>query len=337
MNKGERMEEYLRHFFLTNNYFVVRGSKLKHDTVDITDIDLFLYYKSSLVSRERINVDIKNKKTPQAFERILWAKGLQSILNFDKAIVATTDKKPEVKQFALLHGITLIDGDFLADLERHKQFNTNRFTEEELYELITSDRYDKLTGNWIDRIEASKSILLNNMDFSGANVFLANVSYFLKESIAQAKDYQIALRISYLMISYFLVTLDFIFRDFATLPLEKQKKILDEGIRFGKGGSTGINDMIEQASAFIDYVFPHSEGMQHELRKKVETSYKSVRADIVSEYCIMNATSWFDLAREFELLSFSKEFIDVKNLSFDMKSMMHMLFDYFNIPRKHFL
>ena len=98
--KGELMEELLRYYFLEMGYFVARGVKFQYQNMDVTDIDLFLYGRPSSLTRERINVDIKNKKTPQAFERIVWANGLMRILNLDSCIVATTDSKPIITSFA---------------------------------------------------------------------------------------------------------------------------------------------------------------------------------------------------------------------------------------------
>jgi hypothetical protein len=87
--KGARAEETLRNYFLSMGYFVVRGCKFRYRGFDVTDVDLWLYGRSSALLRERINVDIKNKKTPQALERIFWAKGLQSVLGLDACVVAT--------------------------------------------------------------------------------------------------------------------------------------------------------------------------------------------------------------------------------------------------------
>ena len=75
IKKGYQMEENLRNYFLEMGYFVVRGVKYNFKDTEGTDIDLFLYNRPTILSRERINVDIKNKKTPQAMERIFVAKG----------------------------------------------------------------------------------------------------------------------------------------------------------------------------------------------------------------------------------------------------------------------
>src|SRR5205085_8304786 len=104
-DKGDDAEELLREYFLCLNYYVARGVHFTYGGEDITDVDLWLYQRQSPVSRQRINVDIKNKKTPQAIERILWARGLQATLGLDQCIVATTDNRPTVVDFGRDHNV----------------------------------------------------------------------------------------------------------------------------------------------------------------------------------------------------------------------------------------
>ena len=97
INKGHRMEETLRIYFLKSGYYVARGVPFRYKDFDITDIDLWLYNRTSPVSREISIVDVKNKKTPLAIERIFWTKGLQIAIKANSALVATTDKRKDVE------------------------------------------------------------------------------------------------------------------------------------------------------------------------------------------------------------------------------------------------
>ena len=72
INKGFVMEELLRNYFLRAGYYAVRGVPFVYQEFDVTDIDIWLYGRMSAVSREITIVDAKNKKTPQAIERIFW-------------------------------------------------------------------------------------------------------------------------------------------------------------------------------------------------------------------------------------------------------------------------
>ena len=75
MNKnnetGNTLEESVRHFFLSEGFYVVRGILLTIDTDTITDIDLLLFKKISPLVRNKANVDIRFRKRPQTFERRL--------------------------------------------------------------------------------------------------------------------------------------------------------------------------------------------------------------------------------------------------------------------------
>ena len=116
LGKGEEAEEFLRTYFLGLGYYVIRSINFVYKGFDVTDIDLFLYNKVSPFSRERIIVDIKNKKTPQAIERIFWTRGLQDVLNMDKAIVATTDTRQEITDFGKQNNIYVLDGNLQSRL-----------------------------------------------------------------------------------------------------------------------------------------------------------------------------------------------------------------------------
>ena len=116
--KGPRMEELLRSYFIKAGYYVARGVPFIYEGFDVTDIDLWLYSRTSSVSREITLVDAKNKKTPQAIERIFWVQGLRIATKATNAVVATTEKRQEVKDFGRDLGIIVLDGTFLNKLEK---------------------------------------------------------------------------------------------------------------------------------------------------------------------------------------------------------------------------
>src|SRR6478752_4141986 len=92
-SKGTDLEETLKVYFWQAGYFAVRGVPFRLDDEDITDVDLWLYERPAALTRRRLLVDAKNKKVPRAAERLVWAKGLQSALGVDGAIVASTDRR----------------------------------------------------------------------------------------------------------------------------------------------------------------------------------------------------------------------------------------------------
>src|SRR5450830_1524922 len=159
------MEEMLRQYFSSMGYYVVRGVPVRYHDFDVTDVDLWLYSRTSALTRQRTNVDIKNKKTPQAIERIFWAKGLCDILDLDGCIVATTDIRPDVRQFGVAHKIPVLDGNFLAKLQSNDKLLEGRLTEEEFIGLADKLSLGKLGGDWKGRYQDAKSRLLSDLNF----------------------------------------------------------------------------------------------------------------------------------------------------------------------------
>src|SRR5262245_50281468 len=110
--KGPSMEEALRYYFIRNGYYTLRSVPFIYREFDVTDVDIWLYERPSAVSRQRIIVDAKNRKTPQAIERIFWTLGLRVALGVEQAIVATTERRPAVAEFGKLKGLVVLDGAF---------------------------------------------------------------------------------------------------------------------------------------------------------------------------------------------------------------------------------
>ena len=78
--KGFRLEEVLRGYFLQAGYFVIRSVPFRIDGNDLTDIDLWLYERPTGSARRRQIVDAKSKSRPKTVERLLWTKGLAEAL-----------------------------------------------------------------------------------------------------------------------------------------------------------------------------------------------------------------------------------------------------------------
>ncbi len=293
--KGELMEEKLRIYFLNSGYYVVRGVKYKFEGNDITDIDLFLYGRVSSLSRERINVDIKNKKTPKAFERILWAKGLQQLLQFDNCVVATTDNKETLRKYGLKHNTIILDGNFIQKLV----YDTSiRFSEEELMKRFNEIKcYNEFNNQtWKSLYEVSKSRLLSELDFSGYNSTLIYLRYFLLKCFDQQKR-EIALRATYIILSHSLIILDYILKDIVFLEPNSRKESLSDGFKYGNLGREGVNRTIEMAVRIAN-----SKNSVNEIKKSLD----SVEIDILKEYFSKAETSKniFKWALFFEQLAF---------------------------------
>jgi len=180
--KGYQLEELLRRYFIRSGYFTVRGVPFVYEGFEITDIDLWLYDRPSSVSRHRIIVDTKNRSTPKAIERIFWTKGLQQVLGFEQAIVATTDKRPAVSEFGREHDVLILDGAFVSRLQKSSESFEARLTEEQFIERLGTYRPTKESGDWKGRFKGAKRPLAGNLGYNAINGWLIEAKFFAEQS-----------------------------------------------------------------------------------------------------------------------------------------------------------
>ena len=328
INKGEQMEELLRTYFLNLGYYVVRGVKYRYEGLDVTDVDLYLYGRSSSLTRDRINVDIKNKKSPQAFERILWANGLKKLLGFNSCIVATTDQKGLTHSFGQLHDTLVLDGAFLGKLR--KQSLTERLTEEDLLQKLSKYRSYKTYDNkdWKFLYESSKSRLLTELDFAGFNGTLLLLQYFLEKASTDIQKREDATRMVYLVLSHLLIIIDFIVKDIAFLEISDKEKKLSEGFNFGNLGSDGVDKILSIAIQIS------GNKSQSSIAKSLENS----DTDILKEFFSKNeiAKKLYNWAKELEIAGYNPNFINPNSLEPTLKGLLSVILDYSKIERRKF-
>jgi hypothetical protein len=328
LSKGELMEELLRNYFLNSGYYVVRGIKYKYEGFDITDVDLYLYGRSSSLTRQRINVDIKNKKSPQAFERILWANGLMKLLNFNSCIVATTDERPVIHTFGQLHNTIIMDGALLSKL-RSNTF-PDRLTEEDLLSKLSNHKSYKTYDNkdWRFIYETSKSKLLTEQDFSGFNSALSNLIYFIEKVLTDEQKREDATRMVYLVLSHMLIIIDFIVKDIAFLDTLDREKKLSDGFKFGNLGKDGVDKIISMAVQIAGNKSANS----------FLKSLESIPTEILKEFFSKNENTknLFNWSKEFEQLGYKRQFINPDQIEAPLKGVISVMLDFAKIERKKF-
>ncbi len=325
--KGELMEEKLRMYFLNNGYYVVRGIKYEFEGNEITDIDLFLYGRSSGLSRERINVDIKNKRIPKAFERILWTNGLQRLLGFDKCVVATSDTRETIRNYGLMHDTMVLNGNFLQKLNYEI---SKRISEEDLYNILSKHKSYKTYRNqsWKSLYETSKTRLINELDFSGFNSSLIHLRYFLNKCFDQQKK-ATALRMSYAILSHSLLILDYVLKDIAFLEPTLRQDNLKNGLKYGNLGREGVHRTIDMAVKMTG-----SKVSANQIKKTLETDDINILVEFFSKVeTIKNVFGW---AIQLEELSFNKNFINPNEISPALQGVLALFLDYFEIKRTSF-
>lgn len=329
--KGAVAEEALRNYFLSIGYYVARGVKFTFHRFDVTDADLWLYARNSPLSRERICVDIKNKRTPQALERIFWAKGLQAVLGLDSCIVATTDSRPDVREFGLQHNVRVLDGRFLSRLTKSARSHKERITEEEFLVDLDSGSLGRLGGDWRGRYEESKSRLLHSLNFDGCNAWLDDIGYLLTQ-IASGNQ---AWRLLYASCSHFMIAMDFVLREFIAEDQEQRRQIIERGIRYGVSGQEFTEKVGRMAAALVESVAAQP-GLADTLQYEIRQQAISVKADLLAEFFAKNlsGSSSFEVALVLEAAAFSPQVPTPSELSAQTQSVIGVLADFCGIDRK---
>lgn len=333
LKKGEFTEEILREYFLVLGYYAVRGVPFLYNNFDVTDIDIFLYSRPSPLTRERANVDIKRKKTPQALERIFWTKGLQDVLSFERCIVVTTDTRPDVRDFGSQHDVIVIDGALLRRIISSYNRNYKRITEEGLTSKISVDA-GLLSAQWRKRLALAKSRLLTKLDFDGCNEWINDVKYFLSEYASDPHRY-CSLRLAFLSISFFLLGIDYCVGRMSHLDTDTRFKNICDGLRFGNIGKARTDEITNIAIGLVTAITGNSSAI-NSVKTEIERQYKNMPVEILAEYLSKPASikGLFDLALEFEASAYSA--IDQKpaDLPAELKGIIGLFCDFLKIDRK---
>jgi hypothetical protein len=333
--KGQATEELLRCYFIQAGYYAVRGVPFIYENFDVTDIDVWLYGRASSVSREITIVDCKNKKTPQAIERIFWTRGLQIATNATAAVVATTDKRQAVKDFGRKLGITVLDGSFLSRLKSFEKIASQRLPEEDFQREISGYLLGKLDGDWAGRVSFSKSLLASGLSFDSCNEWLEQARFFAEQLITKPSQKQIALRCLYLVCSFIAISIDYCLRDLAFLEQSERESLLSDGFKFGSKGSSGMSNVMSVAMGLVEQHTGDGRSIAMQIRRSVENQIAAIETASLSEHFAKSETSksLFTTARELEALAMKASFINHRDASIELKSFLGVLLDYWKIDR----
>lgn len=336
--KGFEMEEQLRNYFLQSGYYVVRGVPFIYKGFDVTDIDLWLYSRESSMARSITIVDVKNKKTPQAIERIFWAKGLAKAVNANNVIIATTDRRKEVKDFGRDLDVLVLDGEFISKLPKPDGLLINRFSDEEFLGVIESYDLEKLDGDWKNQIQKSKSLLAKSIGFDSCNQWLEVSKFFAEQVITKPSRREIALRCFYYSLSLFCVGVDFILKELSFLDHDERIARLVDGFTYGSKGRSGITKMLATSLSLVEQFAPEGKAISSQVRSKVIADFESLPTNIIGEYFAKSEVgrTIFSLAKEFENIAMARIFKNHSESSIELRGVIGCLLDYWGVNRKDF-
>ena len=338
--KGAQTEELLADYFRELGYFVARGVVFKYEGYEVTDIDLWIYIRSSAISRQISIVDIKNKKTPQAIERIFWTKGLQQSVNADNAIVATTDNRAEVVHFGKQLDVTVLGGRFISKLKSASNISANnRFSEDELINIIKNNTLGKVDGDWMGRFQYSKSLLINGLNFNSINYWLIQAKYFFEEAMAQFEISDLGFRLFLKEISFFCIGLDYMLKEFSFDDKDHKFEALVHGFSYGSGGIKGLFDGINKTNNILVNLGYLERTDLSKIEGDIEKVVGNVDANILADYFsnVNVAKNLFKIAKEIDYLSVTNGSIYDLRVSVETKSMIGCLLDFWSISRSNMI
>lgn len=339
LDKGFQMEEILRLYFLQSGYYVARGIPFKYEGFDVTDIDIWLYNRTSSVSREISIVDIKNKKTPQAIERIFWVKGLQKAVNATNALVATTDKRPDIKEFGKQMDVFVLDGNFLNKIKKFEESLKYRITDEEFYELIKKYTLGKLDGDWKKLYEDSKSMLVSGLNFDNVNQLIQNAKFFAEQVLTKPSQKEIALRCFYHICSFIAINIDYIQKELSFLEdTVLRQNAFTNGFKYGSKGEAEVKQIIDMSLAFVEQYSENGKATANQARRNIHKELESMQTNILSQYFSKYEVlkNIFNTGIDFEQLAMNKIFKNHLDSSVEIKGCIGVLLDFYSIDRVEF-
>lgn len=337
--KGAELEEVLRSYFLRGRHYVARGAKIVYGSNDATDVDLWLYIRCSAISRERVNVDARVRRRAAAAERVFWTKGVQTYLGLDRCIVATTDTRQELQVLARRAGVLILNGSVISRLKKSHNPG-NRLSEEEFETRCHSSESDPLFNQSRSRLDAAKSRLLTSLDFDGCNKWLQDAARLADVTAKYQPNCEPFARLLYLVISMFLVGLDFStrtlwFEDNSTI----NKKLID-GFRFGNEGQERMNNVLDVGSQLLEKADPT---LQPRIRAAKESIYaeldNGIRAESLAEFFGKAdiRSTLFELAKSFESAAYQREFKAPRDLSSELRAVLGAIADFNGLERRFLL
>ena len=333
--KGLTAEESLRAYFRSTGYFVVRSIPLVYRNYDVTDVDLWLYVKATPLAAERACVDVKRRKTPQAMERVLWTKGLKEVLSVDRAIVVTSDNRPETREFGAAHGINILQGDFLQHVVTTFLLG-QRLTEEEFFTTLKSPCVVNPDVDWRSWFRRIKGRLVDSLNFDGCNSFLVAVKFLLDEYAATGRASEVPVRLLYAVIAYFLICLDYTSRACVSLDVAGRTEVLNDGFRYGEAGRKRTEEIVQMALQLLADAGKTDLFSREALREEFNRQVSDYRAEILGEHFakMESLKSLFMAARLFEDMAYAKTIIRPDGAPSEQKAIMGLLCDHLKCDRK---
>ena len=336
--KGAELEELVRTYFDRQGFFALRGISYRYDGEEVTDIDVWLYGRQSASVRTRAVVDVKNKRSPKAFERILWIRGMQIALGCDRAIVATTDRNTKLTTFANQQKVALLTKEFLSRLQSKLDSRT-RMTLEQFGENIGKYEEQKHDGDWQRRISESKSALISFRGYAAFNKCVSEFGFFAERAETRPHQREQAVRAAYFTASLACVALDSALERIVYDDQRSRSQSIMEGVTYGDSGDGRARKSVDTVLRIIADGMEGGRAVARHVGDVLNGMFASVRSDMIAEYFAKeaNAATLVEVARELDDRAHRLDPKEIQTLGVAAKSVVGVLSDYMNASRSALL
>ncbi|XVO86703.1 hypothetical protein ACQ9Y2_23670 [Pseudomonas palleroniana] len=332
ISKGPSLEELVRAYFSKQGFYAIRSVPFTFEGSDVTDIDVWLYSRQTASVRIKAIVDVKNKRSPKAYERILWVKGLQSILKCDRAIIATTDENKGLAKFAHENNISVLSKGFLDRLD--KKINADaRLSLEDFNLLIHENSNHKHDGDWIKVLAETKSALASLGSFPAFNKAMMAFHFFADRMEVRSQHSDQLQRCLLSVASQACIALDGALEKLTFQDAVFRFEGVRDGITYGDGDGK-FRQSLELAFRAISENVVNGKTLASQAKENIDQELSKIRADLIAEYFTRehNAQALFGAAKEMDEKAFAKNCGEIE-LSLEARSILGVFADFVRVKR----
>ena len=333
--KGAGLEELARAYFARQGLIAIRSVSINFEDEEVTDVDVWLYGRQGGGVRTRALVDVKDKKSPKAFERIMWARGMQLALNCDRAVVATTDTNAKVTRFAQQQKVALLTAAYLRHWSGGDDVLKERLSLEELTSSIQSYAGHKQDGDWLKQIAAAKSAVVSLTPYPAFNKAIASFRFFAERAATRPQHRGQALRGAFLSAALACMSLDAALERLAFENPQSRYNLLLSGVTYGDAGDNRVQNSIDMVLSVISHGVKNGKALARQTSDALEEMFAGVRAEIIAEFFAkeQNAAHLFPVARELEGRAHARSREGLIGLSVEAKSIIGVFADFVGAKR----
>lgn len=333
--KGAGLEELARAYFARQGFVAIRSVSIQFEEEEVTDVDVWLYGRQGGGVRTRALVDVKDKKSPKAFERIMWARGMQLALNCDRAVVATTDTNPKVTRFAQQQKVALLTAPYLRHWSGGDDVLKERLSLEELTSNIQSYTGHKQDGDWLKQIAAAKSAVVSLAPYPAFNKAIASFRFFAERAATRPQHREQALRGAFLSAALACMALDAALERLSFEDPKARYNLLYSGVTYGDAGDNRVQSSINTVLSVISRGVKNGRALARQTNDALEEMFAGVRAEIIAEFFAkeQNAAHLFSVARELEGRAHARSREGLIGLSIEAKSIIGVFADFVGAKR----